>query len=346
VPGRPLVKSQRRGDLVADLVNLTREHLLDAGIPQEGTVAVISDVSRRATWLFYASDEDRTMLLAPWLERAIGHEPAAADVWAKALVTATVRNSVLERLHSNSQFFDPQIRGLTAQATEIAETALARGEVMDHPMTRQVHQTFPRCTKVFASIGKAWGSSNQEVNYGPLDEEALPLIPPDRFSALGRSDPILGEEEIRDGRTPTVEATQYLQLCEIARGRGVFVMPSFTQIGRTYQRLFATIEGLVARGASVATVNYLITPGGGFQRVPPLLPDDGSDALSQLSIREGLAPEHAAALRRPVPSVDDWGRRSHSTGRVTISPKDDCPCGSGRQIRRCCDSPLTLAPLV
>ena len=284
------------GELTAELLGTIEPVLAHHGVPGDLRALVAADVTLRAGWLLGEHDTTRSVLLAPWLERAAFHLPAHTGVTARAEATAVVRNSVVEDLHAVGVLADGVIVELTASAAVLFDRAPRPWDRAEHPLTVTLRDRFPASWSALAALGAAWATGVHRLDYHVDDAlPPAPLLAPDTFHAPAATGPVPADG--RSGRSLRLAPQMYHSLCAVLAGPGGrLTVGSLTQLGRGYLRLFGLLEAVLTRSGSLVTVNYLLGPDGGHQRVPPRAPASGLAALAQLADTSGADDAHAAAL--------------------------------------------------
>ena len=260
--------------------------------PRVDVGALAAEICIRAEVFVPALQDERWRgpLLGPWLERAAGHEPAGVDVWTRAAVMAVVRNCHgVESLHAQGLLGASAMVALSTATAEPMAQCLADAQ-LSGPVSGAVQdlaRRHPVAWAAFGGVARAWGEPVNEFAFvwdrGDDPEATGPsALPPPAGEGVGGGSSTV---EIDCGTSQALPPGLHHQLSKVisAGERGVMTSPTFSQIGRSHRRLLAVVDALLSHGCRLRTVNYLLGPDRGYQRVPPLVPGSGRAARDQLA---------------------------------------------------------------
>jgi uncharacterized protein (UPF0335 family) len=218
----------------------------------------------------------RNALLAVVEEEAIFYRPKA-DIDIRCFVVVTIRNSVLESVHSlttnvywEGKSISPEVlRGITSAAIEyfraVDFSALANEiGVVENDLYGDLAVRYPITWETLAQIGT---NRNQIIEYEAIKREAKPNLHNLRkqkgaiSATLENGRGLRSMEELSDGYAISISQELRDAIHQRLHDKVPFIVDSFKGISRNLEKLLTIMEYMMYNGGFIVTSNYLIANG-------------------------------------------------------------------------------------
>lgn len=288
------------------LSNVLTPHLESLGVRPHAAKIVAADIGQRLDSLLarWSDTTFRATVLLPSSEEATFYEPLDAPIEIRALVAATVRNSLLEDLnatrgsHPKLKPFAgmigdariPEITGAAIRYFASVDPASLTAAAPEDDVFGHLEERYPRA---WAAISELATMPEKESESPRLREVPADYIAPNPAMSMSVSG---------NGIAPWIDAELATQLQRVLESSEPFFSDSFKMVSRNPEKLFWVIEFLLQHGKTFFTFNYFISPTYLARREPLLRPARGVETLSPADVVEklenptGLTAHHRAAL--------------------------------------------------
>jgi hypothetical protein len=296
LPTMPVIQEYMQAVLLPQLRSLA--------LSKRQRAIVVEDVSRRLeSLLSHWSDlVFRRTILILGTEEASFWEPQTASLDIRSLVVVAVRNSLIEDLGAShpytkaleslkKQLRDDQIPLITSEATKYFEEADLDVVPAPHKMDLfgDLPRRFPNAWHALALLS---GSSENEIDC------ELPIVEAEPMETSASEWEMQHHNVVASGIDPRLDA----QLVDILRKIKLsevplFFSPSFKFITRNPRKLLFVIDHVLRYGATLMTLNYLLSPTHLARRNPLIRPAHyTSEIEAQVANPHGLGERHKDLL--------------------------------------------------
>lgn len=279
---------------------LLAPRLKQYGLNKAQREQVCADVAMRLDSLLAHWNDKlfRRTLLILGQEEAIFWEPQEASIEVRSLVVVGVRNSLIEALNAPSRnarqiLPDKDMPLLTKEAigyfqtVDFAHAAVVPGIDVFGSLPRR----FPNAWQCLSALACMEGG---EADYSFQKEKAEALaIASTRTRTAAHATTVVG-----NGMDPNIDPALANAMAMIQRGElEAFFAPSFSRLTRNPVKLLAILDHILRHGATLVTVNYLLSQAHVARRCPLLRPAHNIDEVEgNLANQEGLRQRHKELL--------------------------------------------------
>ena len=255
----------------------------------------------------------RNALLAVGCEEAVFYRPKA-DIAVRCFVVVTIRNSVLESVHSlttnvfwKGKPISPEvIREITSAAIEyfrMVDFADLSNEigVVENDLYGDLAARYPIAWEALAQIGE---NKSQIIDYEPVVREDKPNLRNLRKQKGAISATIdngrgpRSTEELSDGYELSISQELRDGIHQRLNDRVPFIVDSFKGISRNIEKLLTIMEYMMWNGGFIVTTNYLIANGHVERRLELIKPCHSmAEMISNWKNQKGLAKNHKGWLQ-------------------------------------------------
>jgi hypothetical protein len=278
--------------------------LRSLGLTKRQREIVAEDVTQRLQSLLshWGDVPFRRTVLTIATEEASFWEPRGACIEIRALVVATVRNSLVTDLNASHAYTkalrsqrellpDEQMPWITGEAIKYFQ-AVNLETVQAQPqrdMFGSLPRRFPNAWHVLSLLGN---STDSEIACN------LPMAEAESIDYLACRGEVLRQNEIESGIDPGLNDFLAGVLKKVeTKEIDPFVSSSFKGITRNPEKLLAIIDHILRFGGTVLTPNYLLSPVYLACRDPLLRPAHfSSEMAEQVANPVGLSERHREAL--------------------------------------------------
>lgn len=278
--------------------------LLSLGLNKHQREIVIGDVTQRLeSLLSHWSDLSfRRTVLVLGTEEASFWEPRNANLEVRALVVATVRNSLITDLNA-SRAYTPQLRS-RKQFLPDERMPWITGEAIKYFQAVNLDTVRVQAGRdIFGSLPRRFPNAWQVLSLlgNSSDNEIVYKLPRAEAESMGASGVLMrGKDQtvIESGIDPGFDdhLAKLLRLVE-KKEMEVFLTPSFKHITRNPEKLLRVLDHVLRFGGTVLTPNYLLSPTHLARRNPLLRPIHFRDEFnSRIADPNGLSLRHRELL--------------------------------------------------
>ena len=291
------------------LENCLRPQLRRCQIGARQQRVVLNDVRKRLHSILgqWQDDNSHKTLLLIGREEAEFYRPANAPVETRSLVVVGIRNSLIEDL-STSEPYTPELQ---LAGNSIPDNRMP--EITGEAIRFFARTDFDACAGSFTAYSgsrpfgdlstrypRAWRAlqclshlTEGDSKYDPVD---API--PDLPHTEGGSAKEGFATDMQSGIDPRFSPILCAQLEQVSNDfTDCFFVDSFKSISRCPEKLFAVLEFVLAHGARVVTLNFLIEPGYVARRSELVRPiHNFEDLRGRLQALDGLTSAHREVL--------------------------------------------------
>jgi len=265
----------------------------------------------------------RNALLAVGCEEAVFYRPRA-DIAVRCFVVVTIRNSVLETVHSlttnvfwKGKSISPEvIREITSAAIEYFKTVdfpALSNEIseIENDLYNDFAARYPIAWEALAQIGE---NKSQIIEYESVKREDEPNLRNLRkqkgaiSATLDNGRNPRSMEELSDGYELSISQELRDGINQRINDRVPFIVDSFKGISRNIEKLLTIMEYMMGNGGFIVTSNYLIANGHIERRLELIKPGHSMAAMiNNWKNQKGLAKNHKRWLQAALDVAE--GRR-------------------------------------